>query len=82
MPVPSVRPACAHPTVSGCGRGTRREYPLHEMSLALIIVVIAITALTAVGVIGLFLWGAVKDGEDNDAIQASIRRLRLPRRPG
>lgn len=58
------------------------EYPSCEMSLALIIVVIAITALTAVAVIGLFLWGAVKDGQDNDAIQASIRRIRLPRRPG
>ncbi|HWE83253.1 MAG TPA: hypothetical protein VG265_16500 [Gaiellaceae bacterium] len=50
------------------------------MTVALEIVVIAVTALTALVVVGLFIWGAVKDGEDNDAIQARIVRRRWPRR--
>jgi len=50
------------------------------MTVALEALVIAVTALTAVAVVALFVWGAVKDGEDNDAVQARIaRRLRSRR---
>jgi hypothetical protein len=50
------------------------------MTVALEIIVIVVTALTAIAVVGLFVWGAVKDGEDNDEIQARIVRRRWPRR--
>jgi hypothetical protein len=30
-------------------------------------------------VIGLFVWAAVKDGQENDALQARIIRRRWPR---
>ncbi len=48
------------------------------MSLALI-VMIAVCAVTGLFVIGLFIWGAVKDGEDQDARDARVQRRSWPR---
>ena len=49
------------------------------MNLALGIVLIVVTAAGALFVLGLFIWGAIKDGEANDAVQARIHRRRWPR---
>ena len=49
------------------------------MDLALGIVLIVVTAASGLFVFGLFVWGALKDGEENDAIQARIHRRRWPR---
>jgi hypothetical protein len=49
------------------------------MSLALGIIVVAVTAVTAVAVLALFVWGAVKDGQDEAAAQARLRRPQLVR---
>jgi hypothetical protein len=48
------------------------------MELALGIVLIVITLAGALFVLGLFVWAAVKDGQDNDALQARIHRRRWP----
>jgi hypothetical protein len=47
------------------------------MDLAFGIVLILVTALSALVVVWLFVWAAVKDGQENDAVQAQLRR-----RPG
>jgi hypothetical protein len=48
------------------------------MELALGIILIVVSAAGALLVFGLFIWGAIKDGEENDAIQAKIHRRRYP----
>jgi hypothetical protein len=57
-----------------------REYPEKAMSLAVIIVTIAGAAITGVAVVALFVWGAVKDGQDQDARETRIQRRSWPRR--
>lgn len=50
------------------------------MSTAVIIIAVASTVLTAVGVLGLFVWAARKDGEYDRSVQARLgirRRTRL-----
>lgn len=49
------------------------------MSIALGIVAAAVTTLTVVGVLALFVWGAVKDGEEESASQARMAASRLQR---
>jgi hypothetical protein len=49
------------------------------VELALGIVVIVVTVAGALFVLGLFVWGAVKDGQANDAVQAKVHRRRWPR---
>jgi hypothetical protein len=49
------------------------------MDLALGIVLIVVTAAGALFVLGLFVWGAIKDGQANDAVQARIHRRSWPR---
>ena len=48
------------------------------MNIVLAVIVIAITVLTAVAVLALFVWGAVKDGEEEDRVQSRLRRLKPP----
>ncbi len=50
------------------------------MSLGVIIVTVAVTALTGVAVIALFIWGAVKDGQDQAAREVQVDRRSWPRR--
>jgi anaerobic C4-dicarboxylate transporter len=47
------------------------------MSLAVEIIVTIVAVLTAVFVLGLFVWAAKKDGEEDDALQ---KRLGIRRR--
>ena len=47
------------------------------MSLAVEIIVAIVTFLTVVFVLGLFVWAAKKDGEEDDALQ---KRLGIRRR--
>jgi uncharacterized membrane protein len=47
------------------------------MSLAVEIIVAIVTFLTVVIVLGLFVWAAKKDGEEDDALQ---KRLGIRRR--
>jgi hypothetical protein len=47
------------------------------MSLAVEIIAAAVTFLTVVIVLGLFVWAAKKDGEEDDALQ---KRLGIRRR--
>jgi uncharacterized membrane protein len=47
------------------------------MSLAVEIIVAVVTFLTVVVVLGLFVWAAKKDGEEDDALQ---KRLGIRRR--
>jgi hypothetical protein len=47
------------------------------MELAFGIVLILVTFLSAALVVGLFVWAAVKDGQDNDAVQSQLERRRL-----
>jgi hypothetical protein len=49
------------------------------VDLAFGIVLVVITAIGAAFVLGLFVWAAIKDGQDNDAVQARIHRRRWPR---
>jgi len=49
------------------------------MTLAFEILVIAVTALTAVAVLALFVWGAVKDGQDQAASERRVVRRSWPR---
>jgi hypothetical protein len=49
------------------------------MDLALTIILSAVTIAGALFVLGLFVWGAVKDGQDNDAVQAKLHRHDSPR---
>ena len=47
------------------------------MSLALAIIVVAVTAATSIAVLAMFIWGAVKDGQD----EARARLARLGQLP-
>ena len=52
------------------------------MSIAAEIVIAAVVSITVILVIGLFMWAAVKDGEEDRALQARLgirRRTRLGR---
>ena len=52
------------------------------METALVIVVVLLVLVPAVLVIGLFVWAAVKDGQEDKALQARLgirRRTRLGR---
>jgi hypothetical protein len=49
------------------------------MDLAFGIVLIVLTAVSALFVLALFIWGAIKDGEANDAAKARVYRRRWPR---
>ncbi len=42
------------------------------------IVIVASSAIGLAVVVVLFIWGAVKDGQDNDATQARIREGKPP----
>jgi hypothetical protein len=48
-----------------------------NMVLGIVIVASGVIGLAVVVV--LFIWGAVKDGQDNDATQARIRDAKPPR---
>ena len=52
------------------------------MDIALVIVLVLLLLVPAVLVIGLFVWAAVKDGQEDKALQARLgirRRTRLGR---
>jgi hypothetical protein len=51
-----------------------------NMVLGIVIVASGVIGLAVVVV--LFIWGAVKDGEDNDATQARLRDGKPPRSAG
>jgi hypothetical protein len=51
------------------------------MELAFGILMIVTAAISAVVVVGLFVYAAVKDGQDNDAVQAQLEH-RERRRSG
>jgi hypothetical protein len=52
------------------------------MSLGVTIAVVAATVITGLCVIGLFVWGAIKDGEDQDERDARVQTRSWPRRGG
>lgn len=59
--------------------GNERSY---GMNVAAVILVAVLIGLTAVAVIGAFVWAAVKDGQEDKAVQARLgirRRTRLGR---
>jgi len=52
------------------------------VDIAAIVLIVVSVALTAVVVVGMFIWAAVKDGEEDKAVQARLgirRRTRLGR---
>ena len=49
------------------------------MNLAFGIILLVVSVLSVAVVIGMFVWGAIKDGQDNDAVQGRIQRRRWPR---
>jgi hypothetical protein len=49
------------------------------MSLAVGIVLVVLAVVSTIVVLALFVWAAVKDGQENDALQARIIRRRWPR---
>ena len=52
------------------------------MDIALVIVLVLLVLVPAVLVIGLFVWAAVRDGQEDKALQARLgirRRTRLGR---
>lgn len=49
------------------------------MSLALGIIVVAVSVATSLAVLALFVWGAVKDGQDEAETQARLKRPARPR---
>ena len=49
------------------------------MNLAFGIILLVVSLLSVAVVIGMFVWGAIKDGQDNDAVHARIQRRRWPR---
>lgn len=48
------------------------------MELAFGIVLIVLTALSALFIAVLFIWAAIKDGQDQDAIDARVVRRHWP----
>ena len=76
-----VTPSCFAEGNCRLGGGARPRYCEH-MSIAAEIVMAVVVSMTAVIVIGLFIWAAVKDGEEDRALQARLgirRRTRLGR---
>lgn len=58
-----------------------RQTPV-SMNVAAVIIAVASTAVTAAVIIGLFVWAAKKDGEEDRAVQRPLgirRRTRLGR---
>jgi hypothetical protein len=52
------------------------------MDVAAVIVVAVIVLVTGIAVIGLFIWAAIKDGQEDRALQARLgirRRTRMGR---
>jgi hypothetical protein len=49
------------------------------MDIALVIVLVLLVLVTAVLVIGLLVWAAVKDGQEDKALQARLGIRRLTR---
>jgi nitrogen fixation-related uncharacterized protein len=52
------------------------------MNVAAMILVVVLVGLPAVAVVGVFVWAAVKDGQEDKAVQARLgirRRTRLGR---
>jgi hypothetical protein len=52
------------------------------MDVAAVIVAAVIVVLTGIAVIGLFIWAAIKDGQEDRALQARLgirRRTRMGR---
>jgi hypothetical protein len=49
------------------------------VDLALGIILVVVTAASGLLVFGLFIWGAIKDGQANDAAKAKVMRRRWPR---
>jgi len=79
---------------SSLGRGRRRDSSerrldfaprgkdVAAMGIAALVVVSIVVFLTVVLVLGLFIWGAVKDGREDKALQARLgirRRTRMGR---
>jgi hypothetical protein len=61
-----------------CGRGKIAAH----VDIVAVVVVVVLVVLTVVLVVGLFIWGAVKDGQEDKAVQARLgirRRTRLGR---
>ena len=57
------------------------RHTVHMDIIAVVLIVVSVVA-TAVLVIGMFIWGAVKDGEEDKAVQARLgirRKTRLGR---
>ena len=60
---------------------SRGKIKAHMDVAALVLIAISVVS-TAVLVIGMFMWGAVKDGQEDKAVQARLgirRRTRLGR---
>lgn len=49
------------------------------MDLALGILLVVVSAASALFVFALFIWGAIKDGQANDAARARVHHRRWPR---
>jgi hypothetical protein len=52
------------------------------MDIAAVIIVAVIVLLTGIAVLGLFIWAAIKDGQEDRALQARLgirRRTRMGR---
>ncbi len=43
-------------------------------SLAAIVIVIAMTTIVVVAVLGLFIWGAIQDGREEETLKATRKR--------
>ena len=43
-------------------------------SLAAIVIVVTVTAIVVIGVLGLFIWGAIQDGREEKALKAQRKR--------
>ena len=48
------------------------------MSTVLGIVLLLVTAAGLIATLASFIWAAIKDGEDNDAVQSRLLRRRFP----
>jgi len=51
------------------------------MSVGFMIATIVVAAISGLFVLGLFIWGAVKDGQDQHERDARVQRRSWPRRP-
>jgi hypothetical protein len=49
------------------------------MNIAAIALVIVVVLVTVVLVVGVFIWGAVKDGQEDKAVQAELSTRRYTR---